>query len=71
MVCNLHPSLLLHGIVVKIDIRSLIKAVVRGFRCRRAEEVVNVSKANSSQQGGLFRDSFKTYSVSRDTSPAN
>lgn len=44
MVCNLYPSLLLHGIMVKIDIRSLIKAVVRGFRCGRAEEVVNVSK---------------------------
>ena len=47
MVCNLYPSPLLHGIVVKIDIRSLIKAVVRGFRCGRAEEVVNVSKATS------------------------
>ena len=45
MVGYLYPALLLHGVVVQVDIASLVEAVVRGRVGRRREVVVNVGEA--------------------------
>jgi len=45
MVCYLYPTTLPYGIVVEVDIRALVEAMVRGFLSRWGDVVVDICEA--------------------------
>lgn len=70
MVRDLYPPFLLDRIVVQVHVRSLVKAVVRGSRRGRTEEIVCICEAiHSQKQLVLHQMNGNTHSVRRDTSP--
>ena len=70
MVCYLDAPTLAHGIVVEIDIGTLVEAVVRGVLCRRRDVVVHICEAVGKSEKRAFPAQRRTtYSVKSDTSP--
>lgn len=70
MVCYLYASALAHGVVVEIDIRALVEAVVRGDLGWWGDVVVHIGEAiGSVRRDGVCRAMQPTHRVKSDTSP--